>query len=786
MIGRAVRAAARTSRVGGLLALAGIAGASTVGFAPFAGTAAASGGIIVSEAVSWGNGGPSYDADWFEITNTSASAVDISGWRFDDNSNSFASSVALMGVTSIAPGESVVFVEGTTSTATTFVGAWFGVTAPAGFQIGTYSGSGISFGNGGDAVNIFDAGGTLRANITFGAGTNFRSFDNAAGVDNGAVSTLSTAGVNGAFSVVDNGNTTIASPGSIANAPGTTTTTSTTTTTIVSPPTGVLVTEVAPWSSGNSSIGVDWFEVHNPTGSSVNVAGWKVDDSSHGFGTAILLTGITSIAPGESVIYMESGTPATTIASFVSVWFGGNAPAGLQFGTYSGSGIGLSTGGDEVNLYDSTGTLQASVAFGASPAASPFASFDNAAGLTGAISALSTVGVNGAYSVADTVSGSPVTLIGSPGTIVTDPSSTTTSGPTTTAAPTTTAPAGLPWPGDQSVTNASTYVFGGNMSGLIEDSSGVLWGVRNGPGALFRLVWDGTMWVPDSANGWTNGKLVHYPTGTGDADAEGVTFTGAGPGGGLYISTERNNTANTISRNVIIRVNPADTGTELTADAEWNITADIPATGANLGLEAITWVPDTYLVAQGFHDTSLNKPYDPADHPNHGDGLFFVGVEATGAVHVYALDMAGTNFTRVATFASGFPGIMDLQFDRDLQQLWAVCDNTCNGRHSILRISNGAFVVSATFARPTDMPNLNNEGFAIAPATQCVGDRKPVWWADDGETGGISIRGGSIPCTAYVDPGTEVPEFPVVVLPAVLALGGLVVATRRRRPVATA
>ena len=224
----------------------------------------------------------------------------------------------------------------------------------------------------------------------------------------------------------------------------------------------------------------------------------------------------------------------------------------------------------------------------------------------------------------------------------------------------------------------------------------------------------------------------------------------------------------------------------MTANAEWNLTADIPATGANLGLEAITWVPDTFLVAQGFVDTHLNKPYDPADYPNHGNGLFFVGVEATGAVHVYALDLTGTNFTRLATFTSGFPSVMDLQFDRDLQQLWAVCDNTCNGRHSILRVSGGAFVVAATFERPTGMPNLNNEGFAIAPQGACADGVKPVWWADDGETGGISIRGGNVPCSLYVDPGTNVPEFPVVVLPAFLALGGLVLAARRRRTSAIA
>ena len=45
------------------------------------------------------------------------------------------------------------------------------------------------------------------------------------------------------------------------------------------------------------------------------------------------------------------------------------------------------------------------------------------------------------------------------------------------------------------------------------------------------------------------------------------------------------------------------------------------------------------------------------------------------------------------------------------------------------------------------MPNINNEGFAITHATECVADRRPVFWADDGETLGHSIRSGMLPCS---------------------------------------
>ncbi|MBO0721915.1 MAG: SdiA-regulated domain-containing protein, partial [Blastocatellia bacterium] len=174
----------------------------------------------------------------------------------------------------------------------------------------------------------------------------------------------------------------------------------------------LIISEVAPWSSGNSSIGVDWFEVTNIGSASANIAGWKMDDDSRTFNNAVALNGVTTIAPGESVIFLETADLAATSAAFKTLWFGANPPANLQIGSYSGSGVGLSTGGDQVNLFDSAGTLQVGVVFGPSPAG-PFPSFDNAAGLNNAtISLLSAAGINGAF-----IAVNDPAEIGSPGTI---------------------------------------------------------------------------------------------------------------------------------------------------------------------------------------------------------------------------------------------------------------------------------------------------------------------------------------------------------------------------------
>ena len=314
-----------------------------------------------------------------------------------------------------------------------------------------------------------------------------------------------------------------------------------------------------------------------------------------------------------------------------------------------------------------------------------------------------------------------------------------------------------PWPGGSAIQVADgANIFGGNLSGLIYQPGdtaalNVLWGVRNGPGAIFRLVYDGTKWVADTANAWGSGKLLRYPDGTGDVDSEGITFTGDGPSAGIYVSSERNNSANTVSRNSVLRynVNPSS-ATTLTAVNEWNLTTDLPVTGPNLGMEAITWIPDSFLTSKTFFDEAKNHAYNPAEYPNHGTGLFFIGLEANGMVYAYALNTNDNTFQKIATISTGLAGVMDLQFDRELNNLWAICDDTCQGRSVVLQIDTaGKFIVGKRFERPSGMPNLNNEGFAISNQSLCTGGTKPAFWADDNETDGHAIRSGTVTCMPF-------------------------------------
>ncbi len=171
--------------------------------------------VSITEVAPWASGNSPVAADWFELTNTGASAVDITGWSMDDGSAT-PGVAPLTGVTSIAAGQSVIFIEGDGSANATFIDTWFGGNAPAGFAIGNYIGGGVGFGTGGDGVNIFNAANALQAGVSFGASTAEFSFDNAAGL-NGSISQLSAVGVNGAFLSAD-GNE-IGSPGAIAAVP---------------------------------------------------------------------------------------------------------------------------------------------------------------------------------------------------------------------------------------------------------------------------------------------------------------------------------------------------------------------------------------------------------------------------------------------------------------------------------------------------------------------------------------------------------------------------------------
>jgi len=172
----------------------------------------------------------------------------------------------------------------------------------------------------------------------------------------------------------------------------------------------------------------DWIELTNLGNTAANINGWKVDDSSRAFGSSLLLNGITSIAAGESVVFFETpaanltGAWATDLTNFRNFWGG---LSGIQVGYYGGSGIGLSSAGDGMIVFNSSGIEQtAYVSFGAATAGTSFNFvYDASGGLTSAANALSVAGEYGATTVSAAWGGTGTAInnTAGPGTITTVP-----------------------------------------------------------------------------------------------------------------------------------------------------------------------------------------------------------------------------------------------------------------------------------------------------------------------------------------------------------------------------
>ena len=157
-------------------------------------------------------------------------------------------------------------------------------------------------------------------------------------------------------------------------------------------------------SAGAFSNPQDWFELSNVGGSSVNITGYTMDDNSDSFALSVALQGITSIGVGESVVFFENTGTSLTAADFRN-WWGPGLSYSVQVGTYSGSGVGLSSSSDQVNIFNSTGTEIDGVSFGSATKGDSFI-FDNGA-IGRSPAGLSQGGVGGAFTSVNGDIGSP-------------------------------------------------------------------------------------------------------------------------------------------------------------------------------------------------------------------------------------------------------------------------------------------------------------------------------------------------------------------------------------------
>jgi LPXTG-motif cell wall-anchored protein len=319
-----------------------------------------------------------------------------------------------------------------------------------------------------------------------------------------------------------------------------------------------------------------------------------------------------------------------------------------------------------------------------------------------------------------------------------------------------------PWPG-----SAEVRVLD-DVPTFLEDSSGLdvqetadgafLWAVDNGEGRIWKLDAhaDGSV---EKAEGWEAGKRVRFQKdaanpGAAGPDTEGITVDGDGF---VYVASERDNSAKGVNQNIVLQVDPDAAAGDLVAQQEWDLTALLPAVGANLGMEAVQWVPDSALAGELFDDNT-GAAYDPAGYAGHGDGLFFVAVEDNGHVYAFALAADG-GATLVSEIAPGLAGVMALDYDSVRDVLWAVCDDGCGGQSAEITLNGTDQPGVAHHARPAGMPDINNEGFATAPASLSVDGQRPVWWFADGFAS-QSLRVGTLPGGETGTPGGTTPPLP--------------------------
>jgi Lamin Tail Domain/PEP-CTERM motif len=163
-------------------------------------------------------------------------------------------------------------------------------------------------------------------------------------------------------------------------------------------------------SSSGSGGTADWFELTNTGAAPLTITDDRMDDNSFTFtGLSVALLGVATIAPGESAVFIESAAPATDIPAFRTFWGGAGALAGVQIGSYSGSGVSLSSNGDGVIIFDSVGnTIAGPVDFGAATSGVSFGYNPT----TQTFGDLSQAGQFGAFTSAD-----PLGNVGSPGAV---------------------------------------------------------------------------------------------------------------------------------------------------------------------------------------------------------------------------------------------------------------------------------------------------------------------------------------------------------------------------------
>ena len=323
------------------------------------------------------------DGEFFEITNLDTNPVDISNWRADDDSNSFAAGLDFGAIGTLAVGESAIVTEA--MDITVFRTAW-GI-APTVKVIGGLGTTGGGNLGRNDQINLYDTSGTLVDRLTYGdenfPGT-FRAQDTSArpcllAIGNDDIANWTASSVGDLNNSVTSSGGDVGSPGEyvedacVGDDPtgaccfndGTCQDELTQTicegtgglyqgddslcVNVTCPQPGNQMIRITEWEYSGNGDNAEFVEFTNVGAMPVNIGGWRYDDSSFDFNEAeVFIFPGEVIAPGQSFIMCEC---PGGVEDFRSEWM--LDASTLIVGPYTNN-LG---GSDQINLWDPSANL---------------------------------------------------------------------------------------------------------------------------------------------------------------------------------------------------------------------------------------------------------------------------------------------------------------------------------------------------------------------------------------------------------------------------------------------
>lgn len=301
------------------------------------------------------------------------------------------------------------------------------------------------------------------------------------------------------------------------------------------------------------------------------------------------------------------------------------------------------------------------------------------------------------------------------------------------------------WPAESAAEATSLTDLRPGDDGFEYDLSGAhfnpvtrtLWLCRNGPTNAQSGVWA----VVETPTGWAletrNGEVAEW---RGLGDLEGVTqadFEEADTVYGIFEGEEKIKELDLSVSGVVQIVN------------EWNTRPYLPLDGG-WGAEGIAFVPDRFLVEQGFR----NEGGVLYTSTGGMGGIMLVGHQKGGRVYAFDLDRSNGTFVYVGAYKTQSTlETSGIEFDRSDGTLW-LWHGAGRNRLEAARLSvhiddeEWMFDAIATFGQP-DPPGVdrNHEGIALIPSDECVDDARGLFMTTDGGLSRSLLWYRRFPCT---------------------------------------